>query len=108
MITSKTLRWSLPLIAGIVALTLQRCGGGSSSTSTGGSCDNSIGWQDATSHEGQATTVKGPVVGATYRPDVYSGPTFLDIGASYPDSSRLSVVIWQENRSKFNPAPEDQ
>jgi hypothetical protein len=52
--------------------------------------------------------VQGPAVDATYRPDVNGGPTFINVGADYPDPSRLTVLIWAENRGKFHPAPEDQ
>ena len=85
---------------------LSACGGSSSSGAP--SCDNSVGWQDAATHEGQQATVKGPVVDATYRPDVNGGPTFLDIGAGYTDPSHFTALIWEENRGKFDPAPEDQ
>jgi hypothetical protein len=89
----------IPLFVGLFA-----CSSGSSNA---GGCANSTNWADAASQEGSTATIKGPVVDATYEPDVNGGPTFLDIGADYPDPSRFTVVIWQENRSNFTQAPED-
>ncbi|MDO4383565.1 MAG: hypothetical protein Q4C18_03640 [Eubacteriales bacterium] len=34
-------------------------------------------------------------------PDVNGNPLFINIGADYPDDSRLTVVIWGENREEF-------
>jgi hypothetical protein len=41
-------------------------------------------------------------VARTYFASSSSGsPTFLDLGATYPSTKRLSVVIWIENRAAF-------
>ncbi|MDZ4180083.1 MAG: hypothetical protein U1E29_12765, partial [Coriobacteriia bacterium] len=34
-------------------------------------------------------------------------PTFVDIGARYPDTSRVSVVVWGDDRGSFSGSPED-
>lgn len=55
---------------------------------------------------GKTVTLYGKVVDTEYASSSNSRPTFLDLGAAYPDSSRLSVVIWGKNRKNFSSAPE--
>ena len=50
---------------------------------------------------GRTATVKGPVVGTKYASYSNGRPTFLDLGRTYPSSSRFTVVIWGENRASF-------
>lgn len=65
-----------------------------------------ISWQEAQSHIGENVTVCGPVVGTNYAKKVNGQPTYLDIGAAYPDTSGVSALIWGEDRSAFEHAPE--
>lgn len=76
------------------------------STSTPISVDNFIEWWEAGDHIGEEYTVCGPVVRATYRADVNGSPTFIDLGAAYPDPERLTVVIWGDDRDRFPYDPE--
>lgn len=50
---------------------------------------------------GRTATIKGPVVGTKDAHYSNGTPTFLDLGRSYPSSSRFTVVIWGENRGSF-------
>lgn len=72
----------------------------------GGIPAGAISWQEAAEHVGETVTLYGPVVSAEFASDSNGSPTFLDVGASYPDSGRLSLTIWGENRSKFPEPPE--
>lgn len=67
---------------------------------------NAISWKKAGQHIGEVVTVKGPVVGVKFARSSKGRPTFLNIGAAYPDSNRVTAVIWEENRGKFSPSPE--
>jgi hypothetical protein len=51
-------------------------------------------------------TVFGPVVSAFFAEDEISQPTFLNLGAPYPDPSRFTVVIWIGARDNFPAPPE--
>ena len=72
---------------------------------------NAIPWYEAKDHIGEWATennpVYGPVVGASYRPDISGQPTWLNIGEDYPSQNRFVVIIWGENRGNFPQAPED-
>ena len=65
-----------------------------------------INWDQAIDFVGDYETVQGPVVSTDFAQDSNDEPTFLNVGLDYPDSGRLSVVIWLENRSNFPQAPE--
>ena len=67
----------------------------------------SIAWDEAKYHIGERVTVCGPVVDATWASGSNGKPTFLNLGKSYPDPDRFTVVIWIQNRSNFPQAPED-
>lgn len=67
--------------------------------------DGAISWKDASSHIGEIVTVYGKVVDVDYESGANGAPTFMDIGASYPDTNRVTAVIWGENRSRFTPSP---
>lgn len=68
--------------------------------------DEAIEWSKAYQHVGEVVTLYGKVVDAEYATTSNGRPTFLDIGASYPNSDRLSVVIWGEDRASFSSSPE--
>lgn len=52
---------------------------------------------DAINHIGSDSPYGGYVVSWS-SPGVNGDPLFINIGADYPDKSRLTVVIWGENR----------
>lgn len=68
--------------------------------------DGVISWEDASDHVGEVVTVDGEVMGASYASGSNGGPTFVDLGADYPDPDRVSVVVWGEDRHRFSGAPE--
>jgi len=54
-------------------------------------------------------TVCGHVVSTNYAASSSGQPTFFDFGNKYPDPNRFTVVIWGEDRWKFEnlyPNPE--
>lgn len=65
-----------------------------------------IDWNEAGQHVGEVVTVFGPVAGASYASESNGAPTFINMGAPYPDEGRVSIVIWGENRSNFPSPPE--
>lgn len=60
---------------------------------------------EAKDHYGEAATVCGEVVSATYAGTSNGQPTFLNLDRPFP-SQIFTVVIWGDDRSKFG-APED-
>jgi DNA/RNA endonuclease YhcR with UshA esterase domain len=56
---------------------------------------------------GKIATISGRVVGTKYASSSFGSPTFLDIGAPYPNRGRFTVVIWLENRANFG-SPENR
>ncbi|MCX7840040.1 MAG: hypothetical protein N2559_11385 [Anaerolineae bacterium] len=67
---------------------------------------DTISWNDARNFIGQTKTVCGNVVRTTYAENTTGQPTYLDVGRAYPDSTRLSVVIWGNQRANFPTPPE--
>ena len=65
-----------------------------------------IRWDQAKSYVGQHKTVCGPVVDTSYPGGISGQPTFLNLGKSYPNSARFTVVIWGRNRANFPAQPE--
>jgi len=65
-----------------------------------------IKWTEATTHIGEVVSIYGPVKNVTHAYQSDGSPTFIDIGASYPDPRRVTVVIWGEHRANFPSAPE--
>jgi hypothetical protein len=76
------------------------------SGSSTSSCPDALDWADAYELVGEDAELVGDVISASYRPDVAGEPTFLNIGVDYPDSDRLTVVIWGEDRAMFANPPE--
>jgi len=56
--------------------------------------------QDAAAHAGEAACVSGRVTSVFWAQQSNGRPTFVDLG------SRFTVVIWEEDRPKFQPPPE--
>jgi hypothetical protein len=69
--------------------------------------DGAIKWTEAKKHVGETVTVFGPVKGSKYASTSNGEPTFIDLGASYPDPSRVSIVVWGEDRDSFSGSPEE-
>lgn len=67
---------------------------------------NALEWSSASQHVGETVTIYGPVVGAEYASASSGKPTFIDIGATYPNDNRVTMTIWGKNRSAFSPSPE--
>mgnify|MGYP006301362325 FL=1 len=80
---------------------------GASSRQSDTSTSSTIPWDQAADHVGEYVTVKGRVVGTHFASGSRGSPTFLNIGKPYPDPGRFTIVIWGENRSKFDGSPED-
>ena len=75
-------------------------------TPSSAACPDAISWDRAADYTGESVTLRGPVVSATFRRQLNGKPTFLNIGRPFGDPTRLIVVIWGRNRSKFPTAPE--
>ena len=68
--------------------------------------NNTINWSNASPYIGEYGTVCGPVVDSHYASSSSGRPTFLNMGKTYPDAGRFTVVIWGRNRSEFPSNPE--
>lgn len=60
---------------------------------------------EAAHHVGEVARVCGHVASAAYFGSVKGGPTFLNLERPYPDQA-FTVVIWGQNRSRFESPPE--
>lgn len=93
------------LVTGLaLSVLVSACGGPQEPDAS--DCPGSVGWADASSVVGTVATVRGPVAGTSYRPDVDGAPTFINLGQDYPDESRFTAIVWGDARSKFSEAPE--
>jgi very-short-patch-repair endonuclease len=97
---------ALVAVAIIVASTVLVVARNDRATGSAGICDGAENWQRAAARVGQQVRVKGPVVATRYQAQTRGRPTFLDVGAAYPDPRRLTVVVWGQDRSKFPEAPD--
>ncbi len=61
--------------------------------------------EDVNKHIGDSVTVCGKVYTARYMDAAKDKPTFLNIGAAYPNQV-LTVVIWDGVRQQFHGKPE--
>ena len=69
-------------------------------------CPTGLAWDQARAFVGQRGTFRGEVVGTNYVERSTTQPTFLNIGRPFPDSSRLTVVVWGRDRGRFPQPPE--
>ncbi len=60
---------------------------------------------DAAHHIGEQVTVCGHVYGGKFQDKGSNGPTFINMGAAYPNSP-FTVVIFKNDRANFSYAPE--
>lgn len=68
--------------------------------------EGSIDYSEAKSHIGETITVFGEVKASDYLSNSNYQPTYIDIGAAYPDESRVTMVVWGEDRGNFPGEPE--
>ena len=66
----------------------------------------SINLDEVGKHIGDSVKVCGQVYDTYYAIKTENTPTFLNIGAKYPDQ-KLTVVIWGEMRKLFDVKPEE-
>jgi hypothetical protein len=69
-------------------------------------CGGSESWQSAGRKTGRLVRVKARVVSAVYARSSSGRPTFINLGHSYPNPNRLTLLIWGRNRANFPAAPE--
>ncbi len=62
--------------------------------------------EEVSKHIGDSVTVCGKVAGMRYFENSKNQPTFLNIGANFPDQ-KITVVIWGETRKLFTGKVED-
>jgi hypothetical protein len=65
---------------------------------------DAICWTDARQHVGEIVTIRGSVV---YTSASRGQPTRLNVGAAFPDQSRVTLVVWEEYHSNFPSLPEE-
>jgi hypothetical protein len=68
---------------------------------------DTINWDQAKKYIGESKTVCGPVVSTKYASSIQGEPTYLDLGTRNPDPSRLTVIIWGDQRTAFSFKPEE-
>jgi endonuclease YncB( thermonuclease family) len=71
-----------------------------------GESSSALQWSEAIDHIGETATFTGKVIGTRYASSSNGKPTFLNVGADYPNSNRLTILIWGSDRSNFSSAPE--
>ena len=62
--------------------------------------------EEVNKHVGDSVKVCGKVYGVKYLQLAKNSPTFLNIGAAYPNQA-LTLVIWEDTRKKFEKSPEE-
>jgi hypothetical protein len=97
------------LLLGIVLL-LARAGwvpqlGRSDGPSAARMREQAIPWREVWAHpqdfRGETVAVIGRVASTTFLPEIEGAPTFLNLGNPHPDTPRMELVIWEENRHSF-------
>jgi hypothetical protein len=67
---------------------------------------DAISWEEASSHVGETVTVYGQVVEIDKDSDTKGQPTYFDLGVAFPDPSRTTMVIDEEDMDAFSDSPE--
>lgn len=65
------------------------------------SCHNPISWQNVGQHIGSTVSVTGAVMAVAQKEGVRGNPTWIEIGAAFPNPNRLKVVIWIEDKHRL-------
>lgn len=73
-------------------------------TPSGQTCDTPINWRSAKDYAEQRVAVLGTVAEYRYMPNVNGSPTWINLGAKYPNKNRLAVIVWGDNRDRFGRA----
>jgi micrococcal nuclease len=68
-------------------------------------CQTTIKLEDIAKHVGDSVKVCGTVYGGIFLSRAKETPTFLNVGAAYPNNP-LTLVIWADTRATFATAPE--
>lgn len=61
--------------------------------------------EDVSKHIGDSVTICSKIFGGIYMEKSKSQPTFLNMGAAYPNQL-LTIVIWKDARKYFKKPPE--
>lgn len=69
-------------------------------------CAGAVSWKAARGQMGERVRVKARIVRGFYARSSRGRPTFLNLGYDYPDTRRLTVLIWGRNRVNFPRGPE--
>ena len=80
--------------------------------------ENVIHWTDARCHLGERVSIYGEVASTFFDYDEYERwvphydlgldlpPTFLEVGAKFPEKNLVKIVIWGRDRVKFDRPPD--
>ena len=68
-------------------------------------CQTTIKLEDVATHVGDSVKVCGTVFGGIFLERAKGTPTFLNVGAAYPNNP-LTLVIWPDVRATFTDKPE--
>ncbi|MCO8164976.1 DUF559 domain-containing protein [Pseudomonas sp. 21LCFQ010] len=68
---------------------------------SGATCDSPLDWRAASDNIGQVAAITGPVIRVTQKDNVKGQPTWIEVGAAYPNSSRLVLIVWGPDREAF-------
>lgn len=90
----------LPISISVAVIALALGSGAITSTA-----DDFIEPSEAVAHIGENGTVCGEVASATFAGQSGGQPTFLNLDRPYPNHI-FTVVIWEQNRPKFQTPPE--
>ncbi len=63
--------------------------------------------KDAATHIGDSVALCGKIYGGIFLPKAKNQPTFLNMGAAYPNQ-QLTIVIWGDKRKQFGFKPEEK
>lgn len=98
-------RWFIPVVAGLLLLGLLLSRVLDLETDDHQEPEIEISAEEAGQHIGSPAKVCGQVASTNHLPDVKGQPAFLNFGRLYPDQV-FTAVIFGENRSRFQSAPE--
>lgn len=97
---------AIAVTVAVAALALTRDDDDANARAASAGCAEAASWTEAERLRGSQATLRGPVAAATYQSGTRGRPTFIDVGAPYPDRGRLVAVVWGADRDTFPDAPE--